>query len=996
MVLVSILGVLIVPSINTAQGTEYGDFHITSNLTWDIGGSPYWIEGNVTVDPGYTLTIDPGVEVLFNGSYSIYVEGTLYAVGDESNLINFTTNVPSFDDDDRFNIQINATGETTIKYANISYAYYGINISYAFNNTIQHNIFTKNFGAILVERSLNNTISYNKIIDNVETGILIRESYDTEIKSNNITENFKGMNIYKSSNITIISNDVFNNFNQGILVYLSNANFIKYNHIFDNLGNGIEVSQSDINDFYSNNISNNGNTPNEYGITVDTNSQFNLIYHNTIMFNSNSSYDGTNKNNSWENGYPLGGNYWSDYNGSDEKRGINQDIPGSDGIGDTPYIIDSDSQDRFPLMSPMRNIAPFLIALISPANESVINPQTIIDLDILVQSFNMVNYTLNGGANVTISEPFDIIAESPNWTEGQNRLNVSVIDASLNVNSSWFVFTFDSLAPNISLASPSNNSLIKAGDIINISIAEPNMNFATYQLINETSHNLLFPYDIDTIDWLDGNYSVTIYAEDLSGTNSSRSYNFTVDSTPPAIQFRYPGNNSYLKPGTDMEFLIDDDHLSSVSYSIEGGPFQSFINNFTIDTTSFADGFITITVTAEDNIGNNVTSIFGVNLDSTAPQIILNSPQNNSVIRLGDPLNFSVIDANPVTFTYSFNFGSVFSEMAPYIIDTSELNNADYILTINVSDYSGNYMSAWFNFSIDSQKPTIFLQDIENNSKIMGGTDLVFYIFEPNLAFANYSVNGGDFESFPPSNTIDTTAWPDGTYTIEVFVIDKTGNFIEDFYIISIDSTVPKVVSSTPKNGEDKVALDRSIRITFSEQMEDGYLLFALSISPMINYTPLMTQDNLTLIIKPDSDLMNLTEYTIIINSSATDLAGNSLANDFVLTFTTGTGEEDDSLDLTLPLLLILIAVILIIVIVILLKRKGKPDEKKPSKESQEKEIPEDDEFDLKDDSASNKIDEELVEEGLGEDEDLVEEGAGEVEKSVDEDLQDEEDTIDK
>lgn len=43
----------------------------------------------------------------------------------------------------------------------------------------------------------------------------------------------------------------------------------------------------------------------------------------------------------WDLGYPEGGNYWSDYQGQDSN---------ADGIGDTPYVIDSSNQDRFPLV----------------------------------------------------------------------------------------------------------------------------------------------------------------------------------------------------------------------------------------------------------------------------------------------------------------------------------------------------------------------------------------------------------------------------------------------------------------------------------------------------------------------------------------------------------------------------------------------------------------------------------------------------------------------
>jgi hypothetical protein len=56
--------------------------------------------------------------------------------------------------------------------------------------------------------------------------------------------------------------------------------------------------------------------------------------------------------NTWDNGYPSGGNYWSDYTGSDAKSGPNQDQSGSDGIGDTPRVIDFYNKDNYPLMEP--------------------------------------------------------------------------------------------------------------------------------------------------------------------------------------------------------------------------------------------------------------------------------------------------------------------------------------------------------------------------------------------------------------------------------------------------------------------------------------------------------------------------------------------------------------------------------------------------------------------------------------------------------------------
>ncbi len=79
----------------------------------------------------------------------------------------------------------------------------------------------------------------------------------------------------------------------------------------------------------------------------------NLFYHNNFISNSNPPIDECVT--IWDDGYPSGGNYWSDYTGADLYSGPAQDIPGSDGIGDTPYTNIQGSmgaQDNYPLMQP--------------------------------------------------------------------------------------------------------------------------------------------------------------------------------------------------------------------------------------------------------------------------------------------------------------------------------------------------------------------------------------------------------------------------------------------------------------------------------------------------------------------------------------------------------------------------------------------------------------------------------------------------------------------
>jgi hypothetical protein len=77
----------------------------------------------------------------------------------------------------------------------------------------------------------------------------------------------------------------------------------------------------------------------------------NKFYHNNFIENGHH-VDDAGQFTRWDAGYPIGGNYWSDYIGVDWYSGPFQNETGNDGIGDTSYIIDEHNVDHYPLMNP--------------------------------------------------------------------------------------------------------------------------------------------------------------------------------------------------------------------------------------------------------------------------------------------------------------------------------------------------------------------------------------------------------------------------------------------------------------------------------------------------------------------------------------------------------------------------------------------------------------------------------------------------------------------
>jgi nitrous oxidase accessory protein NosD len=78
-------------------------------------------------------------------------------------------------------------------------------------------------------------------------------------------------------------------------------------------------------------------------ITYSTN---NIVFHNSFNANDAQSYS-LESQSVWDDGYPNGGNYWSDFQNLYPDA---QELDSS-GIWDTPYTIDDNNEDNYPLVN---------------------------------------------------------------------------------------------------------------------------------------------------------------------------------------------------------------------------------------------------------------------------------------------------------------------------------------------------------------------------------------------------------------------------------------------------------------------------------------------------------------------------------------------------------------------------------------------------------------------------------------------------------------------
>jgi hypothetical protein len=210
-------------------------------------------------------------------------------------------------------------------------------------------------------------------------------STKTTLTSNQITN---GLTIEAGSAQNVIRGNVISGGEVGILeeaskqYFVTGENQIVNNtitdtqvgiHLYSSTGDNNAPSHSP-DQIIQNTIKNNG-----VGIEISASTNYpksNTIYHNNFIDNGVQIKINNSVTNVWDDGAGKG-NYWSDYGGSD----VN-----SDGVGDTPYTINAENQDSYPLMTPWSAASSLIVSSPSkgdgqtsglPAN-AVVSPTPIV------------------------------------------------------------------------------------------------------------------------------------------------------------------------------------------------------------------------------------------------------------------------------------------------------------------------------------------------------------------------------------------------------------------------------------------------------------------------------------------------------------------------------------------------------------------------------------------------------------------------------------------
>ncbi|WP_455220865.1 Ig-like domain-containing protein [Kaarinaea lacus] len=345
-----------------------------------------------------------------------------------------------------------------------------------------------------------------------------------------------------------------------------------------------------------------------------------------------------------------------------------------------------------------------------------------------------------------------------------------------------------------------------------------------------------------------------------------------------------------------------------------------------------------ITVTAIDRGGNSAEKTITIvrSPDTTPPGVVSTTPANGETnvtfnqsipyLSIQIVFNESIVPAtvnnnsftvqnfagDPVSGTITVSPGG---NQATFQATSYIAPNGTYIatLTTEITDLNGLAMSENYSWTFetgegDTVAPTVLSTNPATDSTEVSTHVAVSATFSESMYWS--SLNADTFQlldaasnqvagdvtaalnsaTFTPANPLQGNSLY--TAVITTGVTDEAGNHLESDYTWSFttavpDTTPPTVTSTTPANNEIGVAIDGSLTVAFSEDMDiasisgDTFLLEDSNANQVIG---IVSNGNT---FRPYANLALNETYTATITTGATDLAGNPLAQPYSWSFTT-------------------------------------------------------------------------------------------------------------
>ena len=430
----------------------------------------------------------------------------------------------------------------------------------------------------------------------------------------------------------------------------------------------------------------------------------------------------------------------------------------------------------------------------------------------------------------------------------------------------------------------------------------------------------------------DGDASVQVSVTNVNGNSASAGREYSVDATAPTVSIEIVSDNNIINAAEAQQDLV----VNGVSNAEAGQTVTVTLNGVDYTTTvqangswsvtvpsadigAITDGSYTITAAVADKAGNPALADRDVLVDTTVPQLTINTVSDDDVINSAEHAQALIVtgsvtgaaagDVVTVTinnkdYTATLDASGWWSVGVP-AADVSALTAGDHTITAALTDKAGNSNSTTHEVEVNLTAPVLTIDTVSGDDVINSSEktqDLTITGTASGLAagaVVTVMLNGKAYSATVDTNGQWTTTVPasevgqlgEALYTVSASATDSVGNSTSTSHTVNVESVLPGVIINTVAGDDVINAAELATGQTISGTVVNAEAGNTVTVSVGgHNYTATVQSDLTWSVSVPESVLTALGNGDLTVTASVTNGVGNS-----------GSGERDITIDANLP-----------------------------------------------------------------------------------------------
>ena len=403
-----------------------------------------------------------------------------------------------------------------------------------------------------------------------------------------------------------------------------------------------------------------------------------------------------------------------------------------------------------------------------------------------------------------------------NLLDGTHTVEVCAFDRAGNNRTASVDFTVDTVAPSLTISSPSGGA----------ATSDTFMN-VVWHATDATTGVQGYQFKIDSGDWSeidvvlshlfsgldDGSHTVSVRAVDNVGNVATSSVTFIIDTgdhSPPEVSITSPSNGSISAASNVVVTWTGSDVPSGVKgykYRIDGGEWSSLTVMLIHGFSGLSDGSHTVDIMIYDRADNTATAAVSFTVDTTAPVLAISSPSTGAFLNTADPHVFwSATDATTGMDGYQYRIDGDSWSLKSGSTDNvfTGLAQGSHTAYVKAIDNAGNSYIASVTFVVDTVDPSVSITSPPNG--FISGNSLVTVIWTGSdatsgLAGYKYRIDGGEWSSLVSRVSNGFSGLAQGPHTADVMAVDRSTNFATATVAFTVDTISPVLTIVSPVNG---------------------------------------------------------------------------------------------------------------------------------------------------------------------------------------------------